>query len=482
MPFTNNFDPLYLLSEKTGGITRDEAVRLGKEVCGIITELSPEGGYHGGIFPDNISLAPNCSVGVGPVIRLSKDEMSPDALEYISPELFWEGTRSARSDVYSLGLVLYSALSGGRLPFAPETGEVSPSDRAKALRRRMQGEDIPSPKNCDDTLAAVILKALSPAPEERYADLAEFSRALEECDGPSAVAAAAAAAGASAAMAEAPKYTVDKNFEPMEEDKKKEKKKPGKPVVIAVTAVAACVLALLLLLKSCAPGEEPPAGTPTPTLPSETALIPETDDPTPAVSDAPESPDVTTPASPDITPTTPVQTPETTPTPTPAVTPTATPAVTPTPTVIPSPIPVAGKSVVNGNYTMVLDNCTWAEARVRCEEMGGHLATITDQADLNRVIAMANELGAKYIWLGAQRSSSGNMEWVTGENISFYPWDLNEPSYADGYDGTPENYLMLWYVTFGQHKGWAYNDSRMDPVSAAPSVYGGKIAFICEFD
>ena len=90
-------------------------------------------------------------------------------------------------------------------------------------------------------------------------------------------------------------------------------------------------------------------------------------------------------------------------------------------------------------------------------------------------------MGASYVWLGAKRNIPGGaMEWVTGENINFYVWDLNEPSYKDGYDGTPEDHLLLWKVNFGDHSGWKYNDSRGDLYASYPSIFGGKIAYICQ--
>ena len=43
----------------------------------------------------------------------------------MAPEVFWSGTLDASADVYSLGLLLYAGVSGGRLPFYPD-------DRARA--------------------------------------------------------------------------------------------------------------------------------------------------------------------------------------------------------------------------------------------------------------------------------------------------------------------------------------------------------------
>ena len=132
---------------------------------------------------------------------------------------------------------------------------------------------------------------------------------------------------------------------------------------------------------------------------------------------------------------------------------------------------------------MYVENCSWADAKAKCEALGGHLAVISDSTELQTVIDLAEQLGVKYIWLGASRNSSTNeMEWVTGESIDYYPWDVNEPSYSDSYSGVREDYLMLWRVSWGSHTSWTYNDSRANPAGDYPSIYGGKIAYICEFD
>ena len=103
--------------------------------------------------------------------------------------------------------------------------------------------------------------------------------------------------------------------------------------------------------------------------------------------------------------------------------------------------------------------------------------------ELDAIIDMAEQLGVQYVWLGAKRNAdTGEMEWVTGEDIDFYVWDLNEPSYKDAYDGTAEDYLLLWKVSFGDHSGWKYNDSRPDLYGYSPKIFGGKIAYICEMD
>jgi serine/threonine protein kinase len=51
----------------------------------------------------------------------------------MAPELFWDRTGDVASDVYSIGLLLFAGISGGRLPFFPE-GTEEPSRRCAPRR------------------------------------------------------------------------------------------------------------------------------------------------------------------------------------------------------------------------------------------------------------------------------------------------------------------------------------------------------------
>ncbi len=142
----------------------------------------------------------------------------------------------------------------------------------------------------------------------------------------------------------------------------------------------------------------------------------------------------------------------------------------PIPAPTPTPEPVR-------SYQIFVEDVSWEEASRRCEEKGGHLAVVRNAEELEQIKALAEESGAVYVWLGCRRVD-GQLQWVTGESVAYYLWRQGEPSYRDSYDDAAEDYLLLWKLR-GE---WSYNDSREDPVKDFPTVYRGRIAYVCEFD
>jgi serine/threonine-protein kinase len=119
--------------------------------------------------------------------------------QYLSPEQAQGHAVTARSDLYSIGIVLYELLTG-RVPFEAEAAVTI------ALKQVSEAPVPPSQINPAVTpeLEAVVLRALEKDPADRFADADEFIAALEAAGSripsPGAIAAAEAAAAAAAAL------------------------------------------------------------------------------------------------------------------------------------------------------------------------------------------------------------------------------------------------------------------------------------------
>lgn len=453
------FDPAKSISARLKAMIPSEAIGLGIALCKALESADLQSGCHGSIWPGNVTYFDK-TAALGPVSQAKLKEMSPDALEYIAPEQFWNGEVSPAADVYSIGLILFTALNGGLLPFFEEKESHTAEDRAAALQKRMRGADLPYPKFACRELGDVILTAISFKAEDRYSGASSLRQALENLPEAAAIPAMAPVIRLKPNQVETVhSYKVDKNFEKttqapppkakkvkdqahvdenmdVQEFRKPRKKK--KNWLLPILLIVVIAVAVLLISKGCS--NEP-------------------DDPDiPGSSDISNNPIPDDPGDPVVSPTPTVdisvQTPE--------------PSEEPTPTPTPEP-----------RYTVIVDDVTWEEAKANCEAMGGHLATVNSQEELDKLTAMAQEKGASFVWLGSYRGADGVWYHVTGEVVEFFKWDTGEPSVQDA-DGTPESYLLLWYRAAAGY--WSYNDMRNDPISVLPRTYSGKTAYICQFD
>lgn len=69
------------------------------------------------------------------------------------------------------------------------------------------------------------------------------------------------------------------------------------------------------------------------------------------------------------------------------------------------------------DYALIEDKVTWHVAKRRCEEMGGHLATVETSTEASGLLSMC--VSAKTnAWFGASdEEHEGDWKWVTGQKV-----------------------------------------------------------------
>ena len=101
-------------------------------------------------------------------------------------------------------------------------------------------------------------------------------------------------------------------------------------------------------------------------------------------------------------------------------------------------------TVYNGNIYCLYDELvSWYTAYNVCENMGGHLATITSAEEQKIITDLCYGSFYTAYWLGAtDDSSEGDWKWVTGEPFSYTNWSSGEPNNAN----SKEHYLEQYYT------------------------------------
>jgi eukaryotic-like serine/threonine-protein kinase len=166
-----------------GRILPDRAIDIAMDVCRALEAAHAQGVIHRDIKPGNIMLDPRGDVkvtdfGIARVTTTADTVAQTAAIlgtaSYLSPEQAQGQPVDGRSDIYSLGCVLYEMVTG-RPPFLGD------SPVAVASKQVLEQPTPPSRLNPDVTadLDAVILRALAKNPANRYQSAEEMRADLE---------------------------------------------------------------------------------------------------------------------------------------------------------------------------------------------------------------------------------------------------------------------------------------------------------------
>jgi len=169
------------LIRQTGKLTTETTLAIAKQVCEGLQEAHKHGVVHRDLKPSNIMVDKDGNVrimdfGIARSLKtkgITGAGMMIGTPEYMSPEQAEGKDVDHRSDIYSLGIILYEMLTG-RLPFEGDT--------PLSLAMKHKSEDFTAPKilnsRIPDDLNNLIIKCLEKAKAERYQDVEEVSKEI----------------------------------------------------------------------------------------------------------------------------------------------------------------------------------------------------------------------------------------------------------------------------------------------------------------
>ena len=183
MPFVDG-ESLRARLARTKQLTVDAAVRIGVAIAGALDYAHRSGVIHRDLKPENILLRDDqplvadfgiaLALSVAGGSRITQSGISIGTPQYSSPEQA-TGDRmlDARTDVYSLGAVIYEMLTGE----PPHTGAT-----AQAVIARVITDPVPDIRatrpNVPAFVNTAVLKALEKLPADRWQSAREFADAL----------------------------------------------------------------------------------------------------------------------------------------------------------------------------------------------------------------------------------------------------------------------------------------------------------------
>src|SRR6187399_1609763 len=183
---------------KEGPMPVERAIPILIQVCGALQEAHDLGIVHRDLKPENIFLSKNEGPPDFPKVldfglaKVTERQMQPGSIiltqegmvfgtpEFMSPEQAQGKTLDARSDIYSLAVILYEVLTG-KLPFSAKSPmeyiQKHVTEPIIPLSERVPERRFP--RELDEVLA----RALSKQPDSRFQTAGEFGEALRRYGG-----------------------------------------------------------------------------------------------------------------------------------------------------------------------------------------------------------------------------------------------------------------------------------------------------------
>jgi len=243
---------------KEGPMPVERAIPILLQVCGALQEAHDLGIVHRDLKPENIFLSKQGGIVDYPKVldfglaKVTERQMQPGSViltqegmvfgtpEFMSPEQAQGRVLDARSDIYSLAVILYEVLTG-KLPFSARTP-------MEYIQKHVMEPAIPLNERVPERkfqkgLEDVLSRALKKKPDERFQSAAEFGEALRPFGG-------AAAAALPVIRVAGPQVVVEANHGQTEASPAPQQSSSGLGLLIGVAVaclVGGVVIAVIVM-------------------------------------------------------------------------------------------------------------------------------------------------------------------------------------------------------------------------------------------
>lgn len=143
------------------------------------------------------------------------------------------------------------------------------------------------------------------------------------------------------------------------------------------------------------------------------------------------------------------------------------------------PFKLTESNLFNGHYYQCFDEgLEWGAAEAFCEELGGHLATITSEEEQQFIESLMACGNKNSYWLGGGIDiPTKTIEWITGEEVTYTHWGRGQP---DNNRKTDKEECLMIYK--GRDFG-VWNDLHYSGTCGNERFFGlNNFGLICEWD